>query len=119
LRFIDGSNAFCSSWPDQLSGRQRDRVSTFFGDLRDWINTSGDRNSAQARRDISRAVDGHLQSLAEAGLAVAAQERFLILTGGRDARPLPWRVIDITVEAAMPAQTAPANAIQFGQADGS
>lgn len=106
LRFVDGSNAFCSLWPDQLSDVQRDRVSAFFGDLQDWINTSGDRGSAQARRDISRAVNGHLQGLAGAGLAVGARERFLILTGGRDAQPLPWRVTDIKVQAVMPAQIA-------------
>jgi len=106
LRFVDGSNAFCSLWPDQLSDVQRDRVSGFFGDLRDWISTPGDQNSAQARRDISRAVDGDLQNLAGAGLAVGARERFLILTGGRDGQPLPWRVTDIKVQPVMPAQTA-------------
>jgi hypothetical protein len=109
LRFVDGSNAFCSSWPDQLSGGQRDRVFALFDDLREWINTSGDQNSAQVRRDISWAVDRHLHSLAKIGLAVGARERFLILTGGADAQPLPWRVTDIKVQAAIPAQMAPAD----------
>lgn len=108
LRFVDGSNAFCSFWPDQLSGGQRDRVSAFFGDLRECINTSSDQDSAQARGDISQTVDGHLHSLAGVGLAVGARERFLILTGGRDARPLPWRVTDIKVQAVSGTHRLPA-----------
>ena len=109
LRFVDGSNAFCSFWPERLSGEQRDRISAFFADLREWINTSGDQHSARSRWDISRAVDRHLRSLAAADLAVGARERFLILTGGKDAQPLPWRVTDIKVQAVMPAQIARAD----------
>ena len=109
LRFVDGSNAFCSFWPERLSGEQRDRISAFFADLREWINTSGDQHSARSRWDISRAVDRHLRSLAAADLAVGARERFLILTGGKDAQPLPWRVTDIKAQAVMPAQIARAD----------
>jgi len=54
-------------------------------------------------------VDRHLRSLAAADLAVGARERFLILTGGKDAQPLPWRVTDIKVQAVMPAQIARAD----------
>jgi len=118
LSFVDGSNALCSFWPDQLSDGQRDRVSAFFDDLGEWIKASGDQNPAQARPDISRAVDEHVRRLVRAGLAIGARERFLILTGGTDPHPLPWRVTDIKVQAAIPVQIAHANGSSPARRDG-
>jgi hypothetical protein len=71
-----------------------------FDDLHDWINTSGDWNSVQSRRNISSALDGHIRTWLKAGLAVGARERFVLLTGGKDAGLVPWRVIDIKVQGA-------------------
>jgi len=73
----------------------------FFGVLRDWITISGDQNSIQAEPDVSRALDERMKELATAGFTVAARERFLLLTGGSDAKPERWRIVDIKVQPAV------------------
>jgi len=73
----------------------------FFDVLRDWITTSGDGNSIQAEPDLSRALDGTIKELAAVGFAAAASERFLVLTGGRYAKPKRWRIVDIKVQPAV------------------
>lgn len=103
LGFLDGSAGFCWNWPYGLSDRHQDLVAALIDSLRDWIDTFGDEaDSAQARRDIAEALAGRMKELTEDGLAVAARERFVRLTGGRDGEPLPWRVIDVEVVADRP-----------------
>lgn len=98
--FMDGLNGFCSSWPERLGDAHRDLISAFFDDLRGWIAASGYWNSVSAGPDVSRALDEHIKALAKAGFVVGARERFLLLTGGIDAEPLSWRIIDIKVQLA-------------------
>jgi anti-anti-sigma factor len=103
LRFAGGLNGFSSGWPDGLGpgGPDRERadlISAFFGILRDWIAASGNQGSIQAEPDVSRALDERITELAKAGFIVAARERFLLLTGGVDAKTLSWRIVDIRVQ---------------------
>jgi hypothetical protein len=101
LRFAGGSNGFRSIWPEKPGEEYADRISAFFGVLRGWITDSGDQNSIQAEPDVSRALDEVIKELATADFVVGARERFLLLTGGRDAKPEPWRIVDIKVQPAV------------------
>jgi anti-anti-sigma factor len=102
LRFAGGLNGFCSSWPEGLGKEHAGLISAFFGVLRDWIATSGDRNSIQAEADVSWALHEHIKELAKGGFVIWARERHLLLTGGIDAKPLSWRIVDIKVQPAVP-----------------
>jgi hypothetical protein len=98
LRFLDGSAGFCWSRPDGLSDRHRDLVAAFIGGLRYWVDTFGDEGSSvQARWEIAEALAGRMKDLTADGLAVAARERFVVLTGGRDWQPSRWRLIDVEI----------------------
>jgi hypothetical protein len=99
LRFASGSNGFRSIRPESLREEYADRISAFFDVLRDWITTSGDQNSIQAY--IPRALDEKMKELALAGFAIGARERFLLLTGGSDVKPEPWRIVDVKVQSAV------------------
>jgi hypothetical protein len=87
LRFACGSNGFRSIGPERHGVEYADLISAFLGVLREWITNSGDQNSIQAEADVSRALDVRMKELATAGFTVAARERFLLLTGGSDAKP--------------------------------
>jgi hypothetical protein len=97
LCFLEASAGFCPNSPDGLSDEHECLVSTFFGDLRDWINTTGFLKSIQAGRCVALALNEQIKELTGAGFAVAARERFLLLTGGVNAEPLSWRIIDIEI----------------------
>jgi len=97
LRFADGLNGFSSSWPEGLGGESADLVSALFGILRHWLDASGDQCAIQAE------IDEHMKKLARGGFVVGARERFLLLAGGTDARPLSWRIVDIKIQAAVQA----------------
>jgi hypothetical protein len=102
LRFADSLNGFSSSRPEGLAEEHADLISGLFGILRDWMNTSGNQNSAQAEPDVSWALDECIKKLAKGGFVVRARERFFLLTGGTDAKPLSWRIVDIKIQAAVP-----------------
>jgi len=106
LRFASGLNGFRSIWPERLDEEHADRISAFFGVLRDWIAAPSDRSSIKAEPDLSRALDERIKELAMAGFVVSARERFLLLTGGRDAKPEPWRIVDIKVQPAIQVRIA-------------
>jgi hypothetical protein len=97
LCFLQDAAGFCLSSPDGLSDEHKWLVSTFFDDLRDWISTSGDLKSIQAGQCVSVALSEQIKGLAEAGFAIGARERFLLLTGGADAEPSSWRITDIEI----------------------
>jgi hypothetical protein len=107
LRYTDGSNGFRSIWPERIGAEDADRIAAFFGVLRDWITTSGGQNSIQAEPDVSQVLDERIKELATAGFVVAARERFLLLTGG-NAKPKPWRIVDIKVQPAVRVRIAAA-----------
>ena len=107
-RFADGSNGFSSSQPEGLDEEHADLISAFFGTLQDWITAPGDQNSSQAELEVSRALDEHMKELAKAGSVVVARERFLVLAGGIDTVPLPWRIVDIKVRPAVQQLPGPA-----------
>lgn len=100
LRYADGSNGFRSIWPERPGEEHADHISAFFDVLRFWITASGSQTSIQAEPDVSRVLDERIEELAKAGFVVAARERFLLLTGG-NAKPNPWRIIDIKVQRAV------------------
>jgi hypothetical protein len=47
-------------------------------------------------------LDECIKKLAKGGFVVGARERFFLLTGGADAKPLSWRIVDIKIQAAVP-----------------
>jgi hypothetical protein len=58
LRVVDGSNGFCSSWPEGPGEEHADLISI----LRDWMNTSDGQSSVQAESGTSRALDEHIKA---------------------------------------------------------
>ncbi|MGH3219634.1 MAG: HNH endonuclease [Streptosporangiaceae bacterium] len=116
-RLFDGARAFYPNWPDGLSDEQEDLIAGFFDYLRDWMDVSADVDSFQAKRDAAKGLGEYVKSLAEASFLVGARERYCLLTGGIDAEPLPWRVIDIEVHSVTDAQLADkdGNPLEFGQ----
>jgi hypothetical protein len=46
-------------------------------------------------------LDEKMKELALAGFAIGARERFLLLTGGSDVKPEPWRIVDVKVQSAV------------------
>lgn len=116
-RFFDGARAFYPSWPDGLTDENEVLIAAFFDHLRDWMDVSGELDSFQAKRDAAKGLGEYIKSLTEAGFLVAAREHFCLLTGGIDAQPWPWRVIDIQVDSAAHAQLTDedGNLLKFGQ----
>lgn len=102
--FVDGARGFYPSWVSGLSDEDEDRIAHFLDDLRDWIDICSDVDSFTAKRDAARALGEHIKELAEAGFFVGARERFMLLTGGIDEQPWPWRVLDIEVQPVADAQ---------------
>jgi hypothetical protein len=96
--FIKGSYSFYPSWPDGLSGTHEDLIASFFDQLRDWMDVSGDLDSYRHELDARRSLDENIEELAKDGLVVGARERFLLLTGGVDEQPSSWRSFDIEVQ---------------------
>lgn len=111
LRLIDGALSFHASRPDNLGDEQQDLIDTFFDVVDGWMTVAGNLDSFGAKREASRSLGEHIKSLADAGFLVGARERCLLLTGGINEEPWPWRDVDIQVHSA--AQ------IQFSDADGS
>ena len=121
LRFAGGLNGFRSIWPERLGDEHADLVSAFFGVLRDWI-ASGDHNSIHAEPGVSRTLDKHIKALVISGFVVGARERFLLLTGGTggtggiEAKPESWRIVDIKVQPTVLAGIVDAAGNGFGPA---
>jgi len=108
-RFVEGSSGFYANSPDGLSDEHAELIDALFDSLRDWGDVSGDLDSFQAKRDASRYFDGIIRDLAEAGFLVGARDRFLLLKGGIDAEPWPWRTFDIEVHPMAEAQLVDAD----------
>jgi hypothetical protein len=119
-RFVEGSHGFYANSPDGLSDEQADLIDGFFEGLRDWGDIAGEIDSFRAKRDACRYFDGYIKDLAEAGFIVGARERSLLLTGGIDAQPSPWRAYDIEVHLMDDAQIVDADgkAVRFDRQPG-
>jgi hypothetical protein len=100
LRFAGGLNGLCSSCPVGLDEEHADVISAFFGILRAWVTAADRQHSIQAELDVSRALSAQITELARAGFVVGARDRFVLLTGGIEAKPLSWRIVDVTVQPA-------------------
>jgi len=98
LRFAHGLNGLCSSCPEGLGEEPAGLISAFFGTLRAWVTTADRQHSSQADLEVSRALGEHMTELARIGFVVGARDRFLLLTGGSEAKPLSWRIVDVTVQ---------------------
>jgi hypothetical protein len=109
-RLVDGARSFYPAWPDNISDEHQELIDTFLDEVDGWMNVAGDLDSFGARREASRALGEHIKGLAEAGFLVGANERHLLLVGGINEEPWPWRGVDIQVHSAAD--------IQFSDADG-
>jgi len=94
--FVDGAYAFYPRWPAGLSDEHEDLIAALLDNLGDWINVSGDLSFSE-KRNASRSLNENIEELAKVGLVVWARERFLLLTGGINQEPSPWRAVDIVV----------------------
>jgi hypothetical protein len=97
-RFVKGAYSSSTSSPDGLSDEHEDLIAAFFDNLRDWMDISGDLDSYRDELNARRSLDENIEELAKAGFVVGARERFLLLTGGVDKAPSPWRAFDIEVQ---------------------
>jgi len=95
--FIDGAYAFYPSWPDGLSDEHEDLIAALFDNVRDWIDISGDLSFSE-KRNAGRSLNTNIEELVEAGFVVGARNRFLLLAGGVNKEPQPWRTVDIEVQ---------------------
>jgi len=97
-RFVKSAHSSFTSSPDGLSDAHEDLIAAFFDNLQDWMDISGDFDSYRDELNARRALDESIKELAKAGFVVGARERFLLLTGGVDKAPSPWRTFDVEVQ---------------------
>jgi hypothetical protein len=95
--FVDGAHAFYPCWPDGLSDEHEDLIAALFDNVRDWIDISGELSFSE-KRNARRSLNENIEELAGAGFVVGARDRFLLLTGGVNQEPWPWRAVDIEVQ---------------------
>ena len=106
---VDGSLSLNTSVPEGLRDEEEDLIAAFLEDVSDWNTVAGGiGESFKAKRDAARGLGERIKSLAEAGFLVGARERFLLLTGGVDEAPWPWRATDIEVHRASEVELADA-----------
>jgi hypothetical protein len=98
--YFAGSIAFYPSWPEGLSDEHEDLIAAFLQDLEDWMDVDGVGDTYRIARDASKAMAHHISELAKAGFFLGARRRQMLLTGGIDAAPVPWRVMDIEIQPA-------------------
>lgn len=94
-----GVMAFYPSYPDGLSEDQRDVVAPFLGALRDWMDAVSFDDSFSAGRDAAKHLGEHVKVLADQGLLIGVMQRHMLLSGGINADPSPWLVLDIELQA--------------------
>ena len=95
-RFVRGAYSFFPKSSYGLSDENEELIAAFFDNLRDWMD-AGDLDSYREELHARRALDESIEELTKAGFVVGARERFLLLTGGVDKAPSPWRAFDIEV----------------------
>jgi hypothetical protein len=108
-RFVRGAYSFFPKSSYGLSDEHEELIAAFFDNLRDWLD-AGDLDSYREELHARRALDESIEELTMAGFVVGARERFLLLTGGVNSAPSPWRAFDIEVH--------PFSAMQMVDADG-
>jgi 5-methylcytosine-specific restriction endonuclease McrA len=94
--FVNGACSCNPAWPTGLSDENEDLIATFFDNVGDWNNCSGDLSFTE-QRHACRSLNENIEELAKAGFVIWARERFLLLTGGVNREPWPWRAVDIVV----------------------
>ncbi len=96
-KLVDGVKSFFPEGPENITSDDQDLIDAFFDAVDGWMNVASDLDSFGAKRQASRNLGEHIKALAEAGFLVGASERHLLLTGGIDEEPWPWRAVDIQV----------------------
>ncbi len=94
--FVNGAYSCNPAWPSGLSDEHEDLIAAFFDNVGDWNNCSGDLSFTE-QRHACRSLNENIEELAKVGFVVWARERFLLLTGGINQEPWPWRAVDIVV----------------------
>jgi hypothetical protein len=108
--FVRGADSSSISSPDGLSDEHEDLIAAFFDNLSDWMDVSGDLDSYRDELNARRSLDENIRELINAGFVIGAREKFLLLTGGVDKAPSPWRAFDLEVQ--------PFSAMQLADAEG-
>ena len=90
------------SWPTGLSEEHLDLIHEFLQDMQDWIDI--DDHSYSMARDASKSLNRHITDLIKAGFLVGARRRHFLLTGGVDAAPVPWVLIEVEIQPASVAE---------------
>jgi hypothetical protein len=108
-RFVRGAYSFFPKSSYGLSDENEELIAAFFDNLRDWLD-AGDLDSYRDELYARRCLDEKINELVEAGFVVGAREKFLLLTGGVNSAPSPWRAFDIEVH--------PFSVMQMVDADG-
>jgi hypothetical protein len=117
---VDGSCSLNAGMPEGLSDEEEDLIAAFLEDISNWNDVAGGvGESFRSKRDAARALGEHIKNLAEAGFLVGARERFLMLTGGVERAPWPWRSIDIEIHRISEVELADADGNPLKSASGS
>jgi hypothetical protein len=98
--FFAGSCSFSPCWPEGLGDENEDLIAAFLQDLKDWMDAVGMEGDYSDHREASKAMDHHISELAKAGFLLGAKRRYMLLTGGVDAAPVPWRLTEIEIQPA-------------------
>ena len=98
--YFDGCISFRPSWPVGLSDEHEDLVAEFLQGLEDWMDIASGHSSYAEKREASKVMGHYISELAKAGFLLGARKRHLFLTGGADAPPTPWLMMDIEIQPA-------------------
>jgi hypothetical protein len=91
---LSGSYSFYPSGPDDLDDAQGEAVATLLDYLRDWLNVASEMSYTQAHAAAKEAGE-HIRELLGLGIVIGVRPRYLLLAGGVDTEPSPWRAFDV------------------------
>lgn len=119
--YFSGSKSFSPGRPEGLSDEDEDLIAGFFQELQDWMDLAGmGHDTFKTNRDASKSLGSRISELAEAGFLLGARRRYMLLTGGIDEAPVPWRSTDVEIHRASEAILADTDGqpLKFGEQNG-
>ncbi len=102
---LSGSYSFYPSWPDDLDDAQGEAVAALLDYLRDWLDVASEMSYTDAHEAAKEAGE-RIRELLGLGIVTGVRPRYLLLAGGVDAEPSPWRSFDIQFHRVSEAQRA-------------
>jgi len=109
---LSGSRSFYPSWPDDLDDAQGEAVAALLDYLRDWLDVASEMSHTEARK-AAKDAGGRIRELLSLGIVTGVRPRYLLLAGGVDAEPSPWRSFDIQFYRVSEAQRANEDGKQY------